>query len=94
MNGTHLVGLYDGLGCEYDGDVGEYVGEVGLKTEMVTFNTVMYGQCTTLQHYYCLPKLYTRIFEELYSPVVRGGLTVWSHPWAAWRVSMRRTVFG
>lgn len=30
LNGTHLVGLYDGLGCEYDGDVGEYVGDVGL----------------------------------------------------------------
>jgi hypothetical protein len=27
---SYLVGLYDGLGCEYDGEVGEYVGDVGL----------------------------------------------------------------
>jgi hypothetical protein len=44
----------------------------------------------TRQDCYCLPKLNTQIqiFVELGIPVVWRCLTVWSHPWAAWRVSM------
>ena len=33
--GAYLVGLYDGLGSEYVGEVSEYAGEVGLRWKKV-----------------------------------------------------------
>ena len=51
---SDLVGLYDGLGCEYDGEVGEYVGDVELRNKNIS--KISKGAYTKTQQLSSLPK--------------------------------------